>query len=91
MSIVVAPGELMSTKDLSTALDRSALRALFDQAVEEINIDRNGILTTNFYAKTGDAVFNAGYLALCDAATDTRRMHTVSAPQEPARLRSRMR
>jgi hypothetical protein len=70
----------MSTKDLSTALDRSALRTLYDQAVEEINTDRNSILTTNFYAKTGDAVFNAGYLALRDALTGTRRMHTVSAP-----------
>jgi hypothetical protein len=70
----------MSTKDLSIALDRSALRALYDQAVDEINTSRNGILTTNFYAKTGDAIFNAGYLALSDAATGTRRMHTVSAP-----------
>jgi hypothetical protein len=70
----------MTTKDIPTALDRLALRALYDQAVEQINTDRNGILTTNFYAKTGDAVFNAGYLALCDALTGTRRMHTVSAP-----------
>jgi hypothetical protein len=37
-------------------------------------------LTTNFYTKTGDAVFHAGYLALTDAINGTRRMHTVSAP-----------
>jgi hypothetical protein len=47
----------MTTKDIPTALDRLALRALYDQAVEQINTDRDGILTTNFYAKTGDAVF----------------------------------
>ena len=60
--------------------ERTALRALFDQAVAELNPSRDNILTTEFYAKTGDAVFNAGYSALSDAITDTRRMHTVSAP-----------
>ncbi len=60
--------------------DREALRALYDAAVAEINTSRGNILTTDFYAKTGDAVFNAGYLALSDTVTNTRRMHTVSAP-----------
>jgi hypothetical protein len=70
----------MTTKVVSTLPDREALRALYDAAVAEINIARNNILTTAFYAKTGDAVFNAGYLALSDAIADNRRMHTVSAP-----------
>src|SRR5580692_5115641 len=60
--------------------DREALRALYDQAVAELNPSRDNILTTEFYAKTGDAVFNAGYSALSDGVTNTRRMHTVSAP-----------
>jgi hypothetical protein len=71
----------VTTKVPTTASpDRSALRALYDQAVAEINSSRNGILTTNFYAKNGDAVFNAGHVALTDAVNGTRRMHTVSAP-----------
>lgn len=62
------------------ALDHEALRALYDAAVEEINASRGNRLTTDFYAKTGDAVFNAGCAALSDHLTDNRRMHTVSAP-----------
>jgi hypothetical protein len=60
--------------------DRAALRALYDAAVQEINSKRDNRLTTEFYTKTGDAVFDAGYLALGDYLTDTRRMNTVSAP-----------
>ncbi len=60
--------------------DREALRALFDEAVNEINTSRGNRLTTEFYAKTGDAVFNAGYAALSDCHTKRKRMHTVSAP-----------
>jgi hypothetical protein len=60
--------------------EREALRVLYDQAVAELNPSRDNILTTEFYAKTGDAVFNAGCSALSDGVTDTRRMHTVSAP-----------
>jgi hypothetical protein len=70
----------MTTKVVPTLPDREALRALYDAAVAEINISRNNLLTTAFYAQTGDAVFNAGYLALSDAIADNRRMHTVSAP-----------
>ena len=57
-----------------------ALKALYDEAIIQLNPLRDNILTTEFYAKTGDAVFNAGYLALADTVTGTRRMHTVSAP-----------
>ena len=61
--------------------DRDALRALYNAAVTEINMSRDGgLLTTEFYAKTGDAMFDIGCLALGDAISDTRRMHTVSAP-----------
>jgi hypothetical protein len=65
---------------VATTPDRAALRALYDAAAAELNPSRNNILTTEFYAKTGDAVFNAGYIALSDAVSGTRRMHTVSAP-----------
>jgi len=70
----------MTTEVLPTAPNREALRALYDEAVKEINVYRDNKLTTEFYAKTGDAVFEAGYLALCDHLSDTRRLHTVSAP-----------
>ena len=60
--------------------DREALRALYDAATEEINATRGNKLTTAFYNKTKDALFYAGYAALSDFHTDTRRMHTVSAP-----------
>ena len=56
------------------------LKAFYDEAIIQLNPLRDNILTTEFYAKTGDAVFNAGYLALSDTVTGTRRMHTVSAP-----------
>ena len=45
-------------------LDRDAYRTRYDEAVAEINPIRGGRLTTEFYAKTGDAVFNAGCAAL---------------------------
>jgi hypothetical protein len=61
-------------------LDREALRAGFDEAVTQINVARRGLLTTEFYSKTGDAMFGAGYAALTDWSTNTRRMLTVSAP-----------
>lgn len=70
----------MLKQERPTVPDREALRALYDEAVNEINATRCGRLTTNFYAKTGDAVFNAGYAALSDCHTKTKRMHTVSAP-----------
>jgi hypothetical protein len=71
----------MTTTELSTAFDRQELRALYDQAVVKINaVRKNNLLTTGFYARTGDAVFDVGCLALSDAITDTRRMHTVAAP-----------
>ena len=70
----------MSTMQLQPP-DRDALRALYDAAVAEINMSRDGgLLTTEFYAKTGDALFDIGCLALGDAISNTRRMHTVSAP-----------
>jgi hypothetical protein len=70
----------MKTQVLPTVPDHAALRALFDEAVSQINTIRDNCLTTDFYAMTGDAVFTAGYLALTDYLTNTRRMHTVSAP-----------
>jgi hypothetical protein len=71
----------MTTEAVPALPDRSEVRALYDAAVSEINASRNNdLLTTGFYAKIGDAVFNAGLLAIGDAATNTRRMHTVAAP-----------
>jgi ATP-dependent Lon protease len=70
------------TTEVTPALpDRSELRKLYDAAVSEINESRdNNLLNGSFYRKTRDAVFEVGCLALSDAATDTRMMHTVSAP-----------
>jgi hypothetical protein len=61
-------------------LDRDALRVRYEEAVTEINNTRRGLLTTEFYSKTGDAMFSAGYSALSDWNADNRRMLTVSAP-----------
>ena len=71
----------MTTKVVPAMPDHSELRKLYDAATAEINASRNNnLLSTEFYAKTGDALFDVGCLALSDAITDTRRMHTVSAP-----------
>src|SRR6516164_2854400 len=74
----------MTIQSLLTVADREALRALYDEAVRQINPSRPTIdLTTGFYAETGDAVFDAGYLALtdhCHGTTGKRRLHVVSAP-----------
>ena len=67
-------------QELPTNLDCDALRARYDEAVIEINFTRRGLLTTDFYSKTGDAMFSAGIAALSDWNADTRRMLTVSAP-----------
>jgi Type III restriction enzyme, res subunit len=56
------------------------LRTLYDEAIAELNTTRNNSLTNDFSAKIADAVFEATSLALNDAATDTHRMLTVSAP-----------
>ena len=74
----------MTTPVPPTIPDREALRALYDEAVNEINQSRDNVkLTTEFYAKTGNGVFNAGYLALSDYCIATKapqRLHVVSAP-----------
>jgi hypothetical protein len=68
-------------KNLPTMPNRDALRALYDEAVNQINVARgNDLLITPWYAETGNAVFKAGYLALSDAVTDTRVLRTVPAP-----------
>src|SRR5215467_15936945 len=74
----------MTIPVLLTVPDREALRALYDEVVKQINPSRPTIdLTTGFYAETGNAVFEAGYLALsdhCNGTTGKRRLHVVSAP-----------
>ena len=71
----------MSINALTTMPDREALRSLYDQAIDQIDNSRShSLLKTDFYAKTGNALFDAGCLALSDAISNTRRMHTVSAP-----------
>ena len=67
-------------KERPAVPDRVALRALYDQAVDETNATRSNPLTTAFYLKIKDAVFEACYAALCDHHSKTRRMHTVAAP-----------
>src|SRR6516165_2658019 len=74
----------MTIQTLPTVPDRDALRALYDEAVGQINTSRPAIdLTSGFYAETGNAVFDAGYLALsdhCNGTAGKRRLHVVSAP-----------
>jgi hypothetical protein len=73
----------MNTQELPTLPDRDTLRALYDNAVDVLNETRDGRLTTEFYKKTGDGVFDAAYLALSDSCKGTkgpRRVHVVSAP-----------
>jgi hypothetical protein len=73
----------MTISTVPTLPNREALRALYDEAVKQINPSRPNIdLTTGFYAETGKAVFEAGYLALldyCKGSSGPHRMHTVSA------------
>src|SRR5215470_11672278 len=74
----------MTIQPLPTFPDREALRALYDEAVKQINPSRPTIdLTTGFYAETGSSVIEAGYLALsdyCKGPSGPHRLHTVSAP-----------
>jgi hypothetical protein len=68
-------------KNLPTMPDRDALRELYDEAINQINVARgNDLLTTPWYVETGNAVFKAGCLALSDAINDTRVLRTVPAP-----------
>jgi hypothetical protein len=80
-------------KHMSIHLDRDRLRMEFDAAVIQLDQSRPGSkLTTEFYRRIGDSVFDAGYLALQDfvasCVDDHRalneahrtRMHVVSAP-----------
>jgi hypothetical protein len=74
----------MSSHTLTTLPDRQILRALYDAAITEVNTTRSNVdLTIGFYAETGNAVFDAGCLALsdyCKGSTGPRRLHVVSAP-----------
>jgi hypothetical protein len=69
---------------VSTIPDRDIFRAIYDEAIKQIDPSRPTIdLTTGFYAETGIAVFDAGYLALsdyCKGSAGPRRLHVVSAP-----------
>jgi hypothetical protein len=75
---------MSTTQVLPTVPDRETLRALFDEAVNEINQwRRDAKLTTDFYGKTGNAIFDAGFRALSDYCMGTKapqRLHVVSAP-----------
>jgi superfamily II DNA or RNA helicase len=71
----------MTTEVVPALPDHSELKALYDKAIAEINASRNSdLLTASFYRKTSDAVYDTSCAALSDAITDTRMMHTVSAP-----------
>jgi hypothetical protein len=84
----MAAMETALTKERPAVPDRVALRALYDQAVDKTNATRANPLTSAFYLKVKDAVFEACYAALCDHHSNTRRMHTVAALPAPARRRS---
>jgi hypothetical protein len=74
----------MSSHTLTTLPDHQMVRALYDAAITEVNTTRSNVdLTNGFYAETGNAVFDAGYLALsdyCKGSAGPRRLHVVSAP-----------
>jgi hypothetical protein len=73
----------MTTQELPALPDRDTLRGLYNNAINELNKARDGKLTTEFYAKTGDGVFDAAYVALSDSCRGTKgpkRVHVVSAP-----------
>ena len=81
--LCITDGELclLTTKQERPALpDREALRALYDEAVAEINATRDYKLNTGFHNKIKDALFNAGYAALSDFHTDTHQIQPVPAP-----------
>jgi hypothetical protein len=75
---------------MPTLPSRAVLRAAYDTAILEIDRSRTKpMLTTAFYARIGDSVFDACYLALadhCDATAGEKKerepakVHVVSAP-----------
>jgi len=74
---------------MSIHLDRDRLRTEFDAAVIHLDQSRtHSMLTTDFYKRIGDSVFDAGYQALQDFVVHhhpdfdgfSTRMHVVSAP-----------
>jgi hypothetical protein len=78
---------------MPTMPTREALRSEFDAAVQQIDQARSGSnLTSDFYARIGDSVFDAGFSALADTcdhgghprspakAKEPHRLHVVSAP-----------
>ena len=70
---------------MPTLPSRDVLRAEFDAAVLELDRSRPGSnLTTDFYSRIGDSVFEAGYSALADTCgaegKPKARLHVVSAP-----------
>jgi hypothetical protein len=67
-------------KERPAVPDRVALRALYDQAVDEIIATRTTLLTTAYYLKIKDAVFEACFAALGDHHSKIRQMRTVAAP-----------
>lgn len=68
----------MSETEAAT-IDRDELRALYDQAIAELDQHRDGRLTTVLYRQIGNSVFEAACRALSDTASGTKRLHTVAA------------
>lgn len=58
---------------------RDALHALYIEAVAKINAVRNDLLSSAYYLKIRDAVFEACYTALQDHRSGKQRMLTVAA------------
>jgi hypothetical protein len=68
---------------MPTMPSREALRREFDAAILEIDRSRKKQkLTTDFYSRIGDSVFEAGCIALMDTCDPqvVPRLHVVSAP-----------
>jgi hypothetical protein len=70
---------------MSIHLNRDRLRIEFDAAVIQLDQSRPGSkLTTDFYRRIGDSVFDAGYRALQDFAASRVGVGDPGAPNEPS-------
>jgi hypothetical protein len=75
---------------MTTLPDRAVLRAAYDAAIREIDSDREQpMLTTDFYMRIGDSLFDVCYRALGDSCeaqdaplgkSKPATLHVVSAP-----------
>jgi hypothetical protein len=72
---------------MPTMPTREALLSEFNAAVQQIDQARSGSnLTSDFYARIGDSVFDAGYSALADTCDHGGQPRSPAKTKEPHRL-----